>query len=83
MANANQYEFGLDGPAFRSQRELLLKLADHAQRQQPYEPAPGDGALLDGLVGLTDEIADQAHDRHGIDCLLSEDDEGKSPEGRS
>jgi len=27
------------------------------------------------LVNLTDEIADQAHDRHGVDCLLDGEDE--------
>ena len=32
--------------------------------------------LLDGLINLTDDIADQAHDEHGImDCLLEEDGE--------
>jgi hypothetical protein len=37
---------------------------------------PGDGVLLEGLLELTDAIADQAHDQHGIDCLLSDDDKG-------
>ncbi len=27
----------------------------------------------EGLMFLLDEIADQAHDRYGIDCLLAED----------
>ena len=31
-----------------------------------------DQELLEGLVNLTDAIADQAHDKHGIDCLLDE-----------
>jgi hypothetical protein len=30
--------------------------------------------FLVGLVNLTDELADQAHDRHGIDCLLDSAD---------
>ena len=75
MNDTKRYELSLDGELFRSQRELLLRIADLARRQQPYEPAPGDDRLLEGLLGLTDAIADQAHDRHGIDCLLS-DDEG-------
>jgi hypothetical protein len=76
------YALNIDGQLFRAQRELLLKLADLAQEGRPYKPAPGDSDLLDGLIGLTDELADQAHDRHGIDCLLSEDDEEESPEGQ-
>jgi hypothetical protein len=27
------------------------------------------------LLSLTDEIADEAHDRHGIDCRLVDDDQ--------
>ncbi|MGO8750593.1 MAG: hypothetical protein ACLQNE_31985 [Thermoguttaceae bacterium] len=75
MNATKRYDLHLDGHLFRVQRELLLKIADHARRKQPYEPVPGDENLLDGLVELTDEIADQAHDRHGIECLL-EDGEG-------
>ncbi len=68
------YALDIDGQAFRAEREMLLRLADHARRKQPWQPAPGDGELLEGLAALTDEIADQAHDRHGIDCLLEDDD---------
>jgi len=64
----------INGPLFRNQRLLLLKIADLAQKKQPYLPAAGDDDLLDGLVNLTDDIADQAHDQHGIDCLLEEDE---------
>jgi len=73
MNDEKRYSLHLDGPLFRAQRELLLRIADLARRKLPYEPAPGDDALLEGLLGLTDEIADQAHDRHGIDCLLHDD----------
>jgi hypothetical protein len=76
MNNTKQYALNLDGPAFRSQRELLLRITDFAHRKQPYKPAPGDVDLLEGLVGLTDSIADQAHDQHGIDCLLESGHEG-------
>ena len=75
MKDMKDYQFDLDGLAFRAQRELLVKLADLAGRGQHYEPAQGDTDLLEGLAAVTDAIADQAHDRHGIDCLLS-DDEG-------
>jgi hypothetical protein len=76
MNDMKHYELRLDGPAFRAQRELLVKLADLAGRKQPYEPAASDVELLEGLVALTDAIADQAHDCYGIDCLLEDDDEG-------
>ena len=74
--NEKNYSLNIDGPAFRAQRGLLLKIAELAQRKRPYKPAPVDEQLLDGLIGLTDGIADQAHDEHGIDCLLedAEDD---------
>jgi hypothetical protein len=70
MNDTKRYDLHLDGQLFCAQRELLLKVTDLARCKQPYEPAPGDEALLDGLVELTDSLADQAHDRHGIDCLL-------------
>jgi len=73
--NEKNYALAIDGKLFRAQRELLLKIADLADKKKPYLPAPGDTDLLDGLVNLTDAIADQAHDQHGIDCLL-EDPEG-------
>lgn len=71
MNQPNQYVMCIDGPLFRSQRALLIRLADLARKKQLYEPLPGDVDLLEGLLGLTDAIADQAHDRHGIDCLLA------------
>jgi hypothetical protein len=65
----------IDGPLFRNQRLLLMKIADLAHRKQPYEPAPGDEDLLEGLVNLTDDIADQAHDGYGIACLFEENED--------
>ena len=67
----------INGPLFRNQRLLLLKIADLAQKKQPYIAAAGDDDLLEGLVNLTDDIADQAHDEYGIDCLLEEDENDK------
>ena len=72
MNEPKQYGLHIDGKLFRKQRELLVKIADRVRRKQPYEPSPSDGELLEGLLNLTDEIADQAHDQHGIDCLLNE-----------
>ena len=71
----NDIVSNINGPLFRNQRKLLLKIADMAHRKQPYEPAPGDEDLLEGLINLTDDIADQAHDEHGIDCLICEDED--------
>jgi hypothetical protein len=77
MNDMERYELRLDGPAFRTQRELLLRIADLARRGLPYTPASDDENLLEGLAALTDVIADQAHDKYGIDCLLC-DDEGEA-----
>jgi hypothetical protein len=72
MSDEKQYTLHIDGKLFRAQRNLLMTIADFARKQQPYKPVAGDGQLLEGLLSLTDAIADQAHDRHGIDCLLEE-----------
>jgi len=70
------YSLVIDGPTFRSQRELLLKLQKVAAGRTPNVPDRGDRELLEGLIELTDELADQAHDRHGVDCLM---DAGEGP----
>ncbi len=64
------YCLAIDGPVFRTQRELLLKLQGLAGVGISYSPAPSDLELLEGLIELTDELADQAHDHHAVDCLL-------------
>jgi hypothetical protein len=69
-----QYSLNIDGKLFRSQRELLLKITDLARQKRPYSLTPGDEVLLEGLLELTDELADQAHDRHGINCLLVDEE---------
>ena len=65
-----KYTLNIDGKLFRSQRALLMKIADLVRQKRPYSPMPGEEVLLEGLLELTDAIADQAHDQHGIDCLL-------------
>ena len=64
------YTLRIDGQLFRRQRQLLLNILDAVSRHEPYVPAANDTDLLEGATALLDEIADQAHDRHGIDCLL-------------
>ena len=68
--NDRTYRLHLDGKLFRSQRELLMRLGALVHQKQAYKPKPGDEELLEGLLNLTDAIADQAHDQYGIDCLL-------------
>ena len=66
------YTLELDGPLFRTQRELLLRLHHASGQGETVILGPNEYELLEGLLGLTDAIADQAADRYGIDCLMLE-----------
>jgi hypothetical protein len=66
----HNYLLSIDGPQFREQRELLIRLCAAARTGRPCELGLQKAELLEGLVNLTDAVADQAHDRYGIDCLL-------------
>jgi len=66
----HSYSLNIGGPELRQQRELLQHLQGAARAQMPYWLTDGEAESLEGLVNLTDEIADQAHDRHGVNCLL-------------
>lgn len=79
MQEDQSYSLHIDGELFRAQRQLLLRIADLVHRQEPYHAAPGDEELLEGLLNLTDALADQAHDRHGRDCLLVDEDRPAEP----
>ncbi len=75
------YKLNINGSLLRKQRELLLRLTPEfysfRSRDRIVVPCqPDDHELLDGLVELLDEIADQAHDKYQIDCLLTEDTDG-------
>jgi hypothetical protein len=59
------YDLKIGGPEFQAQRSFLLRL-------RAVVPSPEDAELLEGLINLTDAIADQAADRYGVDCLLPE-----------
>jgi hypothetical protein len=74
------YRLSLDGDLFRRQRGLLLRLASAASEGRPLEMTTQDVEHLEGLIGLCDSLADQAHDEHGIDCLLTNDDEASASE---
>ncbi len=75
--NRKIYHLDIDGPQLRRQRELLFLLMEAAGESRTFELGPKQFEMLDGLVNLTDDIADQAHDRYGIDCLLTDDEEGE------
>ncbi len=69
--NLHDYALRIDGPLLADQRRLLLKVMDTVFRGEPYvAETPKDDELLQGLAVLLDEIADQAHDRHGLDSLI-------------
>jgi hypothetical protein len=77
-----EYNLRIDGPLLAKQRELLIGVMDTVYRGEPYRAgSPDDEEHLQGLVSLLDEIADQAHDRHGLDSLMKTDepDEGAEP----
>jgi hypothetical protein len=59
------YSLRIDGPLLRKQRQALFDVIHLKLVEETYE-------ALDGLLDLLDEIADQAHDQYGIDCLLED-----------
>ena len=61
----HDYALRIDGPLFRKQRAALLDVLQLKLAKEPHD-------LLAGVVELLDAVADQAHDRYGIDCLLEE-----------
>lgn len=65
MIEPQEYLLRIDGPLLRKQRKALLDVTGMKLADETYE-------CLDGITELLDEIADQAHDRYGIDCLLEE-----------
>jgi len=68
------YHLDIDGPLLREQRMAILRLQRDLEQQPPQEVAQ----LLECLEGLTnmlDAIADQAHDVHGIDCIIPDEPE--------
>jgi hypothetical protein len=72
MSRLHDYSLRIDGPLLRSQRQWILGLAETTLRGVVRVAEPGGPDLLEGVLELLDQIADQAHDRYGIDCLLEE-----------
>lgn len=71
------YLLNVNGPLLKKQREFLYALFNG--KEFPLSVEQHD--LVGGLVCLTDDIADQAHDRWSIDSLLACDDAGKGDQG--
>jgi hypothetical protein len=75
VAPVKDYRLHIDGPLLRDQRRLLLTLLDRTVEQAvDTAVARNERGLLEGIAELLAEIADQAHDRHGIDCLEPDDE---------
>jgi hypothetical protein len=73
--DGQHYALRIDGGLLRQQRLLLLTLADSASNGAIGILADQTKEILEGVVVLLDEIADQAHDRYGINCLLDADEQ--------
>lgn len=56
----------IDGEEFARQRYLICELANSPLLKSEHQQ------LLEGLTNLLDVIADDLHDRHGIECLMKE-----------
>lgn len=63
------YRLRIDGPLLREQQKVLIGVITGQGHGQDTRQA------LDGILDLLTEVADQGHDRHGIDCLLCECEE--------
>ena len=79
MCELKPYVLRIDGQLLRRQRQLLLKFVDTIFCDKPYSPpSEEDRNLFDGMMELLDAIADQAHDRHGIDGLWNDENNRSS-----
>ena len=68
------YVLSIDGPLLRQQRQLLIAREADLLDTEKFSAEPGELAAVRGLIELTDAIADQAHDKYGIDSLLAPED---------
>ena len=65
------YQLDLDVEMFKKQREFLGELICSGIDLDLFSDE--EIALLEGLQALTDFIADQGHDTHGLDTLLTDE----------
>ena len=68
-ATGQSYTLRIDGAKLREQRRLLERILD--RDEFPHDG--DDSEVLEGLLDLIAEIADQGHDCHSIDCLEPEE----------
>ena len=71
--NSRAYSLAIDGQRLKKQRRLLLKLLEHQRGLLQPVLTKDEITSLEGLVNMTDSIADQAHDAYGLDTLLTQD----------
>jgi len=57
---------GIDAEEFKKQRQCLMDLMESDLPDEQLD-------LIEGLINLTDHIADVAHDEFGMDTLLTDD----------
>jgi hypothetical protein len=67
------YYLNIDGELLRQQQRVLFVRIDFLQRKRPSFKELID--CYEGMLALLEEIADQAHDNYGIDCLINNEDE--------
>jgi hypothetical protein len=65
--NNMTFELTLDPAEFKKQRMFLMWVVMNLDRTNTSQASK---EAIEGLLGLTDEIADQAHDKYGLDVLL-------------
>jgi hypothetical protein len=63
------YKLNLDATEFKAQRQMLSTLFYSGAVIKGLTEAGIDPNLLEGLMNLTDAIADQANDNYGLDVL--------------
>ena len=69
----------IDGPLLREQRLWLLSQLEKWNElvkdpDSRTAKAKKNLSIIEGLVGLTDNLADVAHDQFDIDCLLTKEE---------
>lgn len=73
MRDLKPYTLRIDGQLLRNQRRLLLNVVNTMLHDKPCRPLSEDDChLFQGVIELLDAIAEQGHDRHGLDCLLDD-----------
>lgn len=70
------YYLNIDGELLRQQQRVLFVRIDFLRRKRPSFEELID--CYEGMLALLEEIADQAYDNYGIDCLINNEAEDDS-----